>query len=127
MGVGVGADLDAGRRHRPKLLQRVRSEAMAQRQVVRERLVVQHVSQRDEVGAGNPLLDQPGNGLLAVVGVAVVEGDADARLRVVAAANPLLGLVERNEVEIARCSQRICRANIAFEMVHGLARSSAIR
>ena len=55
VGEGVGADLDARRRHRPKLFDRVRGETTARCQIVRKRLSLQHVAHGDEVRAGNPL------------------------------------------------------------------------
>jgi len=44
-------------------------------QIVVEGSVFQDVPRGDEVGAGNALLDQPGNRDPAVVGVAIVKGD----------------------------------------------------
>ena len=69
-------------------------------QVVLERPAVQDVAHADEIGAGNPLLDQPGNGGLAVVGVTVVEGDVHGLAIVHAAAESPLGFFQRDQFEI---------------------------
>ena len=57
VGVAVGADLDAGRGHRPKLLQRVGGKTMARHQVVRKRLRTEYVLERDKVGTSDAVFD----------------------------------------------------------------------
>ena len=94
MAVAVGADFDARRRHGPQLLQAVGRKGVSPGQVVGKGLSPQHVLGRDEVGAGDAVLDQKRNGPLAVLGVSVVEGDADGGPAVGAEADPPLHLFE---------------------------------
>ena len=97
--VSVCADLDAGVGHCSEFFHGVGWEGMAKGQIVGERLAVEHVLQRDEVGAGNPMLDQQRDRLVAVLRVAVVERNAHARPVVGPASHPVLGFSERNQLE----------------------------
>ena len=91
-----------------------------------KRLAGEHVLHGDEVGARDSFLDEPGDGLPAVVGVAVVEGDADAWLAIAACADSPLRLFQRNKSESLLQPMNL-PANKAFDVVHGFARSSAMR
>ena len=80
MRAGVGPDLDPRPPPVAQLLDRVRGQVMVSHlRVMHKRLSLQHGLRGDKVRAGNLLFDQQRQGDVAVVGVAVVEGDDTRR------------------------------------------------
>ena len=98
VGARVCADFNSLLGHPAKLSHGVGAARYAAAQIVRKRLALQNVPQTYKVRAGNFFGNQQRQGAIAIVGIAVVEGDAGGDAIVAAAADALLRFFQRDQI-----------------------------